>query len=326
MPRPLRIEYDGAWYHVMNRGANHNNIFNTTEHYLIFLSLLENITTRFKIEIHAYCLMGNHYHLVIHTPHANLGKAMRYLDGVYTQRFNRLENRDGPLFRGRYKAILIERDEYLLQVSRYIHLNPVEAQLCEHAAQYRWSSYLAYINGNDQIHWLFTNSISTLLNSPDWKNIYRNFVDEGVDKELNDFYIKDHTPTILGDISFRKKHLEGVAQTHVSEYATDINRTKPYIDICVIKETVINYYKIREEILLLANSGKTNRPRMIAIYLSHLFTNLTHAKIGKYYNLKRGSISSTIARIEKLISNDKKLAKDIQEVVKILNNIEESST
>lgn len=116
MPRPLRIEYEGAWYHVMNRGANHQNIFHTNEHRKLFLELLTEINQQFYVELHSFCLMDNHYHLLIHTPFANLSKAMRYLDGVYTQRINRMMNRDGPLFRGRYKSILIEEDTYLLQV------------------------------------------------------------------------------------------------------------------------------------------------------------------------------------------------------------------
>lgn len=108
MARPLRIEYAGAWYHVMNRGASHQKIYHNDHHRLIFLGLLQKIQLRYGIELHAYCLMGNHYHLLLRTPMANLGRAMRHLDGVYTQRYNINTNKDGPLFRGRYKACLIE--------------------------------------------------------------------------------------------------------------------------------------------------------------------------------------------------------------------------
>ena len=128
MSRPLRIQYEGAWYHVMNRGSNRQLIFTRDEHRLIFLQLLEEIVVKYKLEIHAFCLMGNHYHLLVNTPFANLSRVMRHLNGVYTQKFNLLEQRDGPLFRGRYKAILVENEDYLLQVSRYIHLNPVSVR------------------------------------------------------------------------------------------------------------------------------------------------------------------------------------------------------
>jgi putative transposase len=156
MPRPLRIEFANAWYHVMNRGANRQEIFKSNSDRNLFLSILSEISDRFNIEIHAFCLMGNHYHLLVKTPHGNLSRAMRHLDGVYTQRYNRLMHRDGPLFRGRYKAILVDSDQYLLQVSRYIHLNPVVAELCENPADYKWSSFRAYVNPELSISWLKT--------------------------------------------------------------------------------------------------------------------------------------------------------------------------
>ena len=118
MARPLRIEYPGAWYHVMNRGAGRKKIFNATPHYELFLTLLEEVSERFGAEIHAYCLMGNHYHLLLHTPEGNLQRSMRHLNGVYTQRYNRMRGTDGPLFRGRYKAIVVDADHYLLHLSR----------------------------------------------------------------------------------------------------------------------------------------------------------------------------------------------------------------
>src|SRR5438132_2071692 len=105
MARPLRIEYEGAWYHVMNRGISHQAIYKTIDHRRMFLDLLAEISSKFFVEIHAYCLMENHYHLLLRTPFSNLGKAMRHLDGVYTRRYNISEGRDGPIFRGRYHAI-----------------------------------------------------------------------------------------------------------------------------------------------------------------------------------------------------------------------------
>ncbi len=127
MTRPLRIEYEGAWYHAMNRGRAREVIFPDDVAYAAFLTTLAEAVARFRIEVHAYCLMPNHYHLLIRTPHANLSRAMRQIDGLYTQRHNQLAGTDGPLFRGRYKAIVVDADAYLLNVSRYIHCNPVEA-------------------------------------------------------------------------------------------------------------------------------------------------------------------------------------------------------
>ena len=129
MPRPLRIEYENAYYHVMNRGRGRQRIFHDKNYFEAFLKTLEEAHQRFGIEILCYCLMSNHYHLLVKTPEANLGRAMRHINGLYTQRYNRLKQTDGSLFRGRYKAILVEEDSYQLQLSRYIHRNPIGAKM-----------------------------------------------------------------------------------------------------------------------------------------------------------------------------------------------------
>src|SRR3989304_6317848 len=120
MARPLRIEYPGAYYHVMNRGLSRRDIFLDDKGREWFLDLLSDISRLWKIEIYAYCLMDNHYHLLFKTPQGGLSRAMRHLDGIYTQRFNRAHHRDGPLLRGRYKAILIDAEEHFLSIVRYI--------------------------------------------------------------------------------------------------------------------------------------------------------------------------------------------------------------
>jgi len=150
MSRPLRIEYKGAWYHVMNRGLARQPIFYNDTSRKLFLELLNEIHHRYSVEIHAYCLMGNHYHLFVRTPLGNLSRAMRHLNGVSTQRFNKLQMRDGPLFRGRYKSILVEADTYFLRLSRYIHLNPVVGNIVDTAEAYPWSSYSAYVQGGNK--------------------------------------------------------------------------------------------------------------------------------------------------------------------------------
>ena len=121
MPRAPRIQYENAFYHVMNRGRGRRWVFHGDKYYEAFLACLEESHDRFDARIHAYCLMGNHYHLLVETPLANLDRIMRHINGVYTQRYNRLKRTDGPLFRGRYKAVLVDEDAYLLEVSRYIH-------------------------------------------------------------------------------------------------------------------------------------------------------------------------------------------------------------
>ena len=128
MPRPTRVQYPDAFYHVMNRGRGRQAIFHDEAYFRAFLDTLAESHERFDAIIHTYCLMTNHYHLLVQTPRANLDRIMRHINGIYTQRYNRLRKTDGPLFRGRYKAILVDADAYLLQLSRYIHRNPVEVK------------------------------------------------------------------------------------------------------------------------------------------------------------------------------------------------------
>src|SRR5690348_2645525 len=165
MPRPLRINYPDAWYHVMNRGAGRQRIFTSNTHRIMFLNLLKDCHQMFNVKICAYCLMDNHYHLLLSTPEANLPRVMRHLNGIYTQLFNRSQKKDGSLFRGRYRAKLIDEDCYQLIVSRYIHLNPVDANLVSHPGDYQWSSYRAYLELESTPTWLSKNIILEQLAS-----------------------------------------------------------------------------------------------------------------------------------------------------------------
>ncbi|KPK14843.1 MAG: addiction module toxin RelE [Betaproteobacteria bacterium SG8_41] len=143
MVRPLRLEFPGAVYHVTARGNARAEIFKDDADRDAFLSVLERCIARFGWLLHAYCLMDNHYHLMIETRAANLSAGMRQLNGVYTQRFNRRHRRVGHVFQGRFKAIIVDRDSYLLDLSRYVVLNPVRARVVHGPKDYRWSSYRA---------------------------------------------------------------------------------------------------------------------------------------------------------------------------------------
>ena len=129
MARPLRIQFPGATYHVTSRGNAQQAIFLDDDDRHTFLSVLERVVSRFRIVVHAYCLMDNHFHLLVETPEANLSKAVRHLNGVYTQTFNRRRARVGHVLQGRFKAIVVDRDSYLLELCRYVVLNPVRARI-----------------------------------------------------------------------------------------------------------------------------------------------------------------------------------------------------
>jgi putative transposase len=141
MARPLRIEYPGALYHVTSRGNARQRIFQGDRDRILFLDTLKKVAERYHWLCHAYCLMDNHYHLVIETLEGNLAKGMRQLNGVYTQAYNRRHARSGHIFQGRYKAILVERESHLLEVCRYVVLNPVRAKVVKEPGRWKWSSY-----------------------------------------------------------------------------------------------------------------------------------------------------------------------------------------
>src|SRR4030066_2444129 len=156
MARPLRIEYPGAIYHITSRGNARQPIYKDDKDRETFLELLGSVVSRYGWICHAYCLMGNHYHLLIETPDGNLSQGMRQLNGIYTQHFNRRHGRVGHLFQGRFKAIVVDRDSYLLELCRYVVLNPIRAAMVKHVEHYPWSSYPATMGLADCPVWLNT--------------------------------------------------------------------------------------------------------------------------------------------------------------------------
>ena len=143
----------------MNRGRRAEKIFDVKEDYYSFIDLLKELDEVFNVRIAAYCLMSNHYHLLIQTPDANLARSMRHLNGVYTQRFNKRHCCDGQLFRGRYKAIVVESDSYALELVRYIHRNPIEAGIVENITDYQWSTHKSYLSSAKKWEWLYKDYI-----------------------------------------------------------------------------------------------------------------------------------------------------------------------
>ena len=160
MTRPLRLEFAGALYHVTARGDRREPIYEDDEDRSSFLDIFGTVIEDFNWVEHAYCLMGNHYHLLVETPDANLAKGMRQLNGSYTQWSNRRHRRVGHLFQGRYKAILVDKDAYLLELCRYVVLNPVRAGMVKSAGHWQWSSYRAMLGTQDAPSWL---SVDALL-------------------------------------------------------------------------------------------------------------------------------------------------------------------
>ncbi len=181
MSRPIRIEFAGALYHVTSRGDRQEAIYQDAKDRKNFLAILEQVQTRFNWLIHAYCLMDNHYHLLIETPEGNLSKGMRQLNGVYTQTSNKHHQKVGHVFQGRYKAILVQKEGYLLELARYIVLNPVRASMVRSAREWTWSSYRDTAGYRKAPPWLCTDWILAAFGKRKSNAIdkYQKFVSEG---------------------------------------------------------------------------------------------------------------------------------------------------
>jgi putative transposase len=181
MARPLRIEFAGGLYHITSRGNARQDIYADNHDRATFLNLVDGTRTRYDWYVHAYCLMSNHYHLLIETGTPTLSKGMKLLNGVYTQSFNHRHPRVGHLFQGRYKAILVDKESYLLELARYIVLNPVRARMFRSAADWKWSSYLETAGLADQASVLTTDWILSCFSNrkKPAQERYRKFVQAG---------------------------------------------------------------------------------------------------------------------------------------------------
>ena len=181
MARPVRLEYPGALWHVTVRGNERRHVFRAESDRLFFLDLLGRTVGLFRWRLHAYVLMGNHYHLLVETPEPTLSRGMRELNGVYTQAFNRRHRRSGHLFQGRFKSILVEKQPHLLELARYVVLNPVRARLVRSAGAWRWSSYRATAGLAPAPRWLEVEGTLDLFggNRSLARASYRKFVGEG---------------------------------------------------------------------------------------------------------------------------------------------------
>jgi len=306
MARPLRIEFEGAWYHVMNRGAGHQNVFISNAQRERFLELLGDFADRFGVETHAYCLMDNHYHLLLHTPLGNLGRGMRHLNGVYTQFFNRNQGRDGALFRGRYKAILVDADEYLLHLTSYIHRNPLEAGVVERLGDYRWSSYPAYIGRTTAPAWLRRDMVYTMLGGKARR--YQSFVERGVDEGLAQFYRGRTISPILGGDRFKEAVLERHDQDDPE--ITDRKRVYKPPSIEKIIAVVTSTLECNQQTIFDSVRGRQNLARMLVAHFAHSAGQLTYREIAEALGMNNYSaVASSIRRLKRLCRGNKKLNK-----------------
>lgn len=319
MSRPLRIEYPDAWYHVMNRGRRGDVIFSESDDFTAFLRLLQQSVELWDIRISAYCLMSNHYHLLIQTPLANLSRVMRHINGVYTQYYNRTHGCDGPLFRGRYKAILVEEDSYLLELVRYIHRNPLRAGLADELESYAWSSHVGYLSSAKKWDWLHKDFILAMLTEDASQRLrsYKTFMALKDSEEMTNIFDKVKLPLILG----REDFVDWVKATFftdkVHEQVPDSEQLAP--DLEKIKAIVCQYYAVGVDSLMLSKRGVVNEPRNVAVYLTRLLRRDGLLVIGSAFGMRGySSVSSVIERVSKQLETDRAFCRRISEIRKLI--------
>jgi REP-associated tyrosine transposase len=285
MARPLRIEYDGALYHVTSRGNERKSIFKDNTDRESFLSILFEVTESFHWLCHAYCLMNNHYHLVIETPDGNLSKGMRQLNGVYTQAFNRRHRRVGHLFQGRFKGILVQKDSHFLEVCRYVVLNPVRAKTVKHPRDWAWSSYRSTSGQSSLPRALTVDEIWSHFGQRRGpaQEKYREYVRDGIGKAT--IWETLESQSLLG--------LEGFAEAlkdHVTgkRRVREIPRAQRLVGRSSLKEL---FGKV---------TGKAKRDRLIAnaVY-KHGYSQI---QVARYLQLHY----STVSRLIKSVTEEKK--------------------
>jgi len=273
MSRPIRIEFSDALYHVTARGDRREDIFDDDQDRLTFLASLEQVITQFNWICYGWCLMDNHYHLLIQTPDSNLSKGMRQLNGVYTQASNRRHQRVGHLFQGRFKAILVDSDAYLLELARYVVLNPVRAGIVKAPADWTWSSYRASMGLEPSPPWLAIDGLLACFAKKRSlaQQRYAQFVTEGIQVDSPWTNLKGQV--FLGDEQFVNR-----MQAHIQSGRDDVQ---------------IPLAQRRPKPLPLAEIEKRSPDRDAAIIAAYATGGYSYQQIAEYF----GVHFTTVGRI-----------------------------
>jgi len=319
MARPLRIEFPDACYHVSNVGLDNQRIFPGQKYFEAFLAGLEETCFRLNVQVHAYCLLKDRYHLLIKTPEANLSRFMRQVDGLYTQNYQRLKKSEGSLFKGRYKAVLIQPDTHLLTLARYIHLGVKKSEL----DSWPWSSYAAYAGKSKAPDWLVRDEVLGQLPGSGAKRLaeFVRFTEAGVDDETARFYGKKNLSSIMGDEKFKKaSRARRTAGTGRGVSRGTNARWRPSCKLII--SAVAKQFKVTEESIYTAarGPGSKNVPRWVAMYLCQELSAVTLQAIAKLFKLKRyGTVSTTVGKLKKEFVENPKLLTQTNKLLKELS-------
>ncbi|HEC02280.1 MAG TPA: hypothetical protein ENI81_01985 [Phycisphaerales bacterium] len=321
MARPLRIEYPGAFYHVMNRGHRREPIVSDDRDKQRFMSCLSRMAGRFNVLVHGYCLMTNHYHLILETPEGNLSRALQWLNVSYAGYYNRRHHFAGHLFQGRFKAVLVDSGEYLEALSRYIHLNPVRAEIARRAWEYTWSSCRYFVGSQNPPDWVETNRILAGFGRSKRaaKQSYKSYLSEAdVPNPFDD--------VVGGSLLGTETFVEWAKSTFLADKKADptipqLKELMPRPDVEVIVEAVAEHFKMTVESIL-TRGRKRNVARDVAIYLSRELSGLSGRALGRHFGGVSGAnITMRFNAVSRSLKKDRRLAKHIKSLrQRIINN------
>lgn len=319
MARPLRIEFPDAVYHVSNCGLAGQRVFPSSKYFETFLEGIAETCSRLNVQVLAYCLLNDQYHLVVKTPEANLSRFMRQVDGLYTQNYQRLKGADGSLFKGRYKAVLVQADKFLLPLTRYLHRLVKAPDVLD----YPWSSCSLYTAKSKGPVWLNRDESLKQLRvaAANRAAAYKKYVLESVDADMAYFYGKKNLASIMGDSNFIKsaqKQRSATAARGVSRGANA--KWRPSCKQIIT--AVARHFKVSEASIYNAarGPGSKNVPRWMAMYLCQELSAVTLQSIAKLFKLKRyGTVSTTVGKLKQEFSTDPKLHAIAEKLAKQLS-------
>ena len=319
MARQWRIEYEGAFYHVLSRGIEQRDIFYDNADRQNFLNILGSMSERFNIDIYAYVLMTNHYHLLVKTNKANLSRSLQWLGTTYTGRFNRRHDRRGHLFQGRFRSIIVENDAYLIQLSFYIHRNPVRAGLVERLANYRWSSYPAYAYGSAQPNWLNTEFLLSQFNVQDKHRAYREKVQEYAREEKRIWEDVRHG-LILGTEKFieriKSTYLAGEPHKEIPQQRMILKNRHPAALLSKGAEILKCDIEVFRQASRIKDSQKEDRD--LLIYLLWEQGQYKNSEIGDPFGLGYSSVSRRVSIVKSKLEKNQELQRKYEKIKSLI--------
>jgi putative transposase len=311
MARPLRIIYPGACYHVTTRGNERKPIFRDDRDRQQWLDRLAAVVGRYRLRVHAYVLMRNHYHLLVETAEANLSEAVRQLNAVYTQDFNRRYRRVGHLFQGRYKSVLVEKDSYLTELSRYIHLNPVRVGEVSEPARYAWSSAAAYVGQRLAPAWLTVRDVLAHFGRrrADARRAYRQFLRDGIRQGVSAPWSAVVGQTLLGSPEWVEDMRRRAAGHGLSAEIAAAGQLRPRPALPAVLDAVSRAARVAAADILRPRGRRGSWARPVAIFLAWELCGLTQSEIGQSFGVGHFAVSKAIGRAQELQRTDPRVAK-----------------